>query len=480
MIRRLCFAFAIAVAAMSGSSAAQSSAPPSGVPQPGGRCIIDFEGSSGDRTTRINTDKLPSGKYNAYVGGGFIGHCRGEDVTLRSDSAEYYGDQSLLYLIDNVHYVEPRAKVDAQHMTYWMAEEHLRAEGNVYAVLASGTTMRGPVADYYRAAPPIRTIATLVSSGRPQLSLVQRDSLTGRASDTVHVVAERITTVGDSLVYAGGNVHITRPDLLATGDSAFVDQGIGRARLLLKPSVQARQSRPFTLTGGVIDVFSQNRLVNRVVASPNGHATSQDMQLYADSVDLRVKNNALERAVAWGKTRAHALTPDRDIVADSIDAILPNQRVREIHAVGSAYATSIPDTAIVHTTERDWIRGDTLVATFDSVSKADTGHTPPIKMIVSRTDARALYHIKGADKANDRANAKGGDQAARRSGLNYVTGRVIYIAFADRAVQTVTVTDQASGLFLEPYDSTAVDRPGRSPGLKSAPRTRAPRRGGIP
>lgn len=474
MIRRIWFVIAAAgaISASGASSAAQSGAPQSGAPQPGGpqpggKCIIDFEGSSGDRTTRINTDKLPSGKYNAYVGGGFLGHCRGQDVTLRSDSAEYYGDQSLLYLIDNVHYVEPRAKVDAQHMTYWMAEEHLRAEGNVYAVLASGTTMRGPIADYYRSAPPIRIQAMLVASGRPQLSLVQRDSLTGQPGDTVHVVAERITTVADSLVYAGGNVHITRPDLLATGDSAFVDQGVGRARLLLKPSVQARQSRPFTLTGGVIDVFSQNRLVNRVVASPNGHATSQDLQLLADSVDLRVKNNALERAVAWGKTRAHALAPDRDILADSIDAILPDQRIREIRAVGSAYATSIPDTAVVHTTERDWIRGDTLIATFDSLAKTDTGHTPPIRMMVSRTAARAMYHVKGSDPA------KG------RPGLNYVTGRAIDIAFVNRAVQTVTVTDKASGLFLEPYDSATTKRPARSPTTRSAPRAPATRRRGV-
>lgn len=477
MIRRILLAIA-ATAALALPAAAQSGQSGAATPgAPAGKCIIDFEGSTADRVTRINSEKLPSGKYNAYVGGGFIGHCRGQDVTLRSDSAEYYGDQSLLYLIDNVHYAEPRAKVDAQHMTYWIAEEHIRAEGEVYAVLASGTTMRGPIADYYRAAPPIRTEAMLVATGQPHLSLVQRDSLTGRPSDTVRVVAARITTVADSLVYAGGDVHITRPDLLATGDSAFVDQGTGRARLMIKPTVEARQSRPFTLTGGVIDVFSQNRLVNRVVASPEGHATSQDLQLYADSVDLRVNNNALERAMAWGKSRAHALAPDRDIVADSIDALLPGQRIREIHAVGSAYATSIPDTAVVHTAERDWIRGDTLVATFDSVSRSDTSHTPPIKRIVARSGARAMYHIKSTDKKG--ANKKGADGAKSRAGLNYVVGRDIDIAFQDRAVQTVTVIDRASGLFLEPVDSATAART-VAPARRAAPRQPTPRRRGVP
>ena len=118
-----------------------------GGPRPGSKCLIEFQGSVGGRTTRTNSTKLPSGKYNVYVGGGFVGDCQGQNVTLQSDSAEYYGDQSLMYLIGNVHYAEPRAKVDAEHMTYWMNEEHLEAQGNVYAVLASGTTMRGPVAD---------------------------------------------------------------------------------------------------------------------------------------------------------------------------------------------------------------------------------------------------------------------------------------------------------------------------------------------
>jgi hypothetical protein len=427
-------------------------------PQPGSRCIIQFQGATAG-TTRSNLVKLPSGKYNAYVGGGFVGNCQGQDVTLKSDSAEYYGDQSLMYLIANVHYADPRARVDADHMTYWMDEEHIRAEGNVYSVLTSGTTMRGPVADYYRAVPPIRSEAILVSTGRPKLKVVQRDSLTGKPSDTVDVVADRITSVADSLVYAGGDVRITRPQLFATGDSAFMDQGSGLARLMRKPTVEARRSRPFTLTGGVIDVFSRNRLVNRVVATPNGHATSQDLELYADSVDLRVRNNALERAMAWGKTRARATSPDREILADSIDALLPNQRIHQIRAVGKAYATSVADTATVRTPDRDWMRGDTLVATFDSVARGDTARTPPVKTIIARQNARAYYHVKNA-------------AAKDRPGVNYVTGRDIDISFLNGGIDTVKVREKASGVYVEAVDSTAktTSRP---------PKPLAPPRRGI-
>jgi hypothetical protein len=444
-----------------GLSVAVSARDANAQPQPGSRCIIQFQGSVAG-TTRSNFTKLPSGKYNAYVGGGFVGNCEGQDVTLKSDSAEYYGDQGLMYLIANVHYADPRAKVDADHMTYWMDEEHIRAEGNVYAVLASGTTMRGPVADYYRAVRPIRTQAILVSTGRPKLKVVQRDTLTGKPSDTVDVVADRITSVADSLVYAGGDVRITRPELFATGDSAFMDQGSGIARLMRKPTVEARRSRPFTLTGGVIDVFSKNRLVNRVVATPNGHASSQDLQLYADSVDLRVRNNELERAMAWGKTRARATSPDRDILADSIDAVLPNQRIHQIRAVGKAYATSIPDTATIKTSGRDWMRGDTLIATFDTLARGDTSRTPPVKSILALQNARAYYHIKDA-------------MAKDRPSINYVTGRDIDISFLNGGVDTVKVRARASGVYLEAVDTTVKAKTKAPP----AQRRPAPSRRGI-
>jgi hypothetical protein len=428
-------------------------------PRLGSRCIIQFQGSPSG-TTRTNLTKLPSGKYNAYVGGGSIANCEGQDVTLLSDSAEYYGDQRLMYLIGHVHYTDPRAKVDADHMTYWMEEEHIRAEGNVYSVMASGTTMRGPVADYYRAVAPIRTQAILVSTGRPTLKVVQRDTLTGKPSDTVNVVADRITSVADSLVYAGGDVRITRPELFATGDSAFMDEGSGRARLMLKPTIEARRSRPFTLTGGVIDVFSTNKLVNRVVATPNGHATSQDLQLFADSVDLRVRDNELERAMAWGrKSRAHAISPDRDILADSIDALLPHQRIHQIRSVGNAYATSIPDTATIIAKDRDWMRGDTVIATFDTLSKTDTTKTPPVRLINAQTHARAYYHVKN-------------DKARNRPGINYVTGKDIDISFLNGGIDSVKVRGKASGVYVEAVDTTVTAKPTKAAKQPAAPTRR--------
>jgi hypothetical protein len=234
--------------------------------------------------------------------------------------------------------------------------------------------------------------------------------------------------------------------MFAHGDSAFMDNGTGRARLIGTPSVEARRSRPFTLTGGIIDVYSTNKQVDRVVATPQGHATSQDLQLFADSIDIRIKANVLQRAMAWGKTRARAISSTQEILADSIDAILPNQQIQELRAVRQAFATAIPDTMSIVTTDRDWMRGDTIVAKFDSVATGDTSHTPPIRTILSRTNARAYYHVPNRDDKT-------------KPGLNYVVGRAIDVDFLDREVQTVTVADSAGGVYLEPLSDSVSVKP---------------------
>ena len=413
-------------------------------------CDLDFPNRAG---TRAWLRKDASGNQNSFWGGGILAHCIGQGNTLTADSAEYYGAQGMLYLIGNVHYNEPRLTVDSHTMTYYQNDDHLHAEGNVIAVSSNGSTLRGPVAEYYRSTPQ-RPLARLLAPQRPTVSLVQKDTTgRGKPADTAYVVANQIAMEGDSLVYASGRVQITRPDLLATGDSAFMDSGRDFARLMREPSVKGVGAHTFTLTGGIIDVYSKNRQVERVVATPTGHALSQDLELVADSIDLRITNNRLQRAMAWGKTRSHAVSPDREIVADSIDAIMPDQRVREVRALRKAYAESNPDSGVV-STQRDWMSGDTIIARFDSIPPTDTSSKPRVRQIVALADARSFYQMK---------NSKG---PANEPTVNYVRGRLIQIDFEDRKVATVTVIDQATGVMVEPAtqsESVKPSKPATSP-----------------
>ena len=433
-------------------------------------CDMEFPANL-NTNTRMNINRSAAGEATTlFLGGGVVARCIGQGNLLKADSAEYYEAESRLFLTGNVRYTEPRAAVTSRTMTYYQATDHLHAEGNVVAVMSNGSTLRGPVVDYYRSTAG-RPLARMVAPSRPRVTLVQKDTTgRGRPPDTAHVVANQIVMEGDSLVYASLQVEITRPDLLARGDSAFLDSGRDFARLMGSPSIESRGERPFTLIGGAIDLFSRSRQLERVVATPNGRAISQDLELLADTIDLRLQASQLQRAMAWGGgKRARAISPEREIVADSIDAILPGQRVQEVRAVGGAFANSAADSGLV-TAERDWLRGDTIVARFDPVAAGDTASRPQVREIVAMGSARSYYQMK---------NSRG---SATQPSVNYVRGRTIEIDFEDKRVATVTVTDQATGLLIEPAAEPAEGSAAPAAGAPPAsgqPRPQPPRIPGV-
>src|SRR5262249_554594 len=150
----------------------------------------------------------------------------------------------------------------------------------------------------------------------------------------------------DSLIYASGAVVINRPDLSAAADSAFLDQSAETMRLMREPSLTGKKERPFTLKGDLIDLYSNNRKLDRVIARANALATTGSMTLRSDTIDLRVRNDLLDHAYAWGKkSLARATSPSQNLLADSLDVTMPGQRVRLMRALGHAFAQGKPDTA---------------------------------------------------------------------------------------------------------------------------------------
>jgi hypothetical protein len=293
-----------------------------------------------------------------------------------------------------------------------------------------------------------------------------RDSAAARRDTIPTVVTANILFVrGDSLIYGSGQVDIRRPDLTATSDSVFLDTGREFMRLLRTPRIQGRRDRPYTLTGQVIDVHSRSRQLQRVLSKGTASAVSQDMTLNADTIDLRVASDLLQRAFAWGPTGARAVSPTQTITADSITADMPGQRVRMVTASRRAFAQAKPDSTRIQTDENDWLRGDTIVARFDTAAARpaprDTARQPQIRHLEATGDARSFYHLPPSDSTQ------------RRPALNYVTGEVITVAFDSGRVARVTVAGQKSGVYLEPSDSAAA-------GASATPQGTRPRRGAAP
>ncbi len=380
--------------------------------------------------------QLPSGQYNSFMGGGVLVRCPTSDLTLRADSLESYGDEGRVFMLGHVRYEEPRLTLTSDFLTYHQRDERIVANGDVDARLPSGSTMRGPYAEYYRAIPSSRPATRLYADGRPTFHIVQKDSA-GRPSDTLVVVANNVNMIGDSLIYAGGAVQATRPDVEARGDSMTLDSEAERMIMMRSPVIQGRGERPFTLSGDRIELSSRERKLQRVLSIGNAKAVSDSMTLTSDTLDLRVARDLLQRAVAWGPSRAKARSPTQHLVADSVDVLMPDQRIREMHAVRGAVAEGRPDTTRFRADTTDWLRGDTVLARFDSVVAADTAN-PRLRELIARGAARAYYHLNPADTA------------AHRAAINYVTGREIVIAFQNQQVSRVTVVDQAAGVYLEP------------------------------
>jgi hypothetical protein len=469
---------------------------PRGRPRQERRCQLEFPNTP---ATRAQSVRDPStGRANTFVGGGVVAKCVGQDVTLYADSAELYDTIKTYHLFGNVRYRESRVNIDADRVTYTLSDERILAEQNVRATMPSGSSMTGPQAEYFRPVAPIRTVAMLSAILRPTFTLVQKDS-TGKPGEPAKLQADRVKVIGDTLYYAGGNVDITRTDLHATSDSAFMDEVKQYGRLLIRPQVEGRGERKFVLRGRAIDFFSRNRLVERVLSVDSAQAVSGDLDLQSDSIDLRVTENKLSRAYAWGPTRARAVSPSRTIIADSLDVQMPNQRVSEVHALGTAYAETQPDTTKIKTDERDWLRGDTIIAKFDSATTRDSAAARDSTAAKDTATAAAKAAVKDTASTAAKAAAKDTATAADTSSqprirellangnassyyqipsnkgpteppsVNYVRGRIITVSFDGEEVESVVVEDQAAGVFLEPATDTTQARRNARPGAPVRP-----------
>jgi hypothetical protein len=387
--------------------------------------------------THLSRLQQPSGQFNTYMGRGVIVRCPGRGLTLHADSLESYGDEGRIYLLGHVRYVEPRLQLTSDFLTYHQQSERMVATNNVVVRLPSGSTLTGPIVDYYRVMPGVRETTRLLATQRPTIEIVQKDS-SGKATDTLTVLANTVNMIGDSIVHASGSVILERTEVEARGDSLFMDSEREFMVLMRDPEIRGLQGRPFTLNGIRIEMTSSNRKLSRVVAMGKGKAVSEDMTLTSDTIDLRVQNDLLHRAIAWGPGRARANSTTQQIVADSIDVDMPGQRVRELYAVRGAIAESQPDTLKFKADTVDWLRGDTIIARFDSIAAKDTTKSAKIRELFANGTARSWYH--GAPS----------DTSLRQAAINYVTGRQITVAFKLGKASRVTVVDNATGLYLEP------------------------------
>ena len=420
------------------------------------RCVFQIDNV--DRQGSVNETKTGT---NYFAGGNVRLSCRGQQLTMQSDSVAAYGGEVVKF-IGNVKYRDSTLTMDADRGTYYKNGEKWEARGRVITKnLKNGSTLTGPALDYFRVVKGVRDTMEMFSTGRPRIEYTSA-APGARPAEPYIIVADRVRLKGNDRLWGGGKVTINRSDFAAKGDSLRLDTGKGSDGTLIggNPVMRGLGRDSFNLTGRRLDLKLDQRELTYVTAKGEGHAISKEWDLVADTIGLDLNNRKLDQTLAWGDSiRPNATSPAYAMRADSLALDTPGQQLKEVRGFGAAWLGGTIDSV---SKQRDWIRGDTVVANF---VQRDSAGTP--RAALSRIVAR-----KGAQSYHLDPNAKYPD----RPSINYARGDVIVMTMspAERGgVDRVDIRGQVDGIQLEASDASA------KPDSVAPPADSLPRRRGA-
>ena len=417
-----------------------------------GRCVFQIDNV--DRQGAVN--ETPSGT-NYFAGGNVRLRCRGTQISMQSDSVAAYGG-TVVQFIGNVRYRDSTIAMDADHGTYYKNGERWEARGRVQTRnLVTGSSLDGPSLDYFRAVKGVRDTLEMFAVGRPRINYIPVDS-GAKPAEAYTIVGDRVRFKGDDRIWAGGKVTIDRSDFAARSDSMHLDTGAGSDGALIggEPVLRGLGPDSFRISGTRIDLKLANRELDFLLAKGAAHAVSKDLDLVADTIALDLEAKKLERTFAWGNpSHTFANSSAYAMRAESLAIDSPGQRLREVRGFRTAWLGGAVDTL---SKDRDWMRGDTIVAQFASTDSAGKS-----RAVLSRIEARKQaqsYHLDPNSKS------------PHRPGINYSRGDVIVVTMRAPAVggvDRVDVRGKVDGVQLE----AAPDSVSASPdSTKKAPKRR--------
>jgi lipopolysaccharide export system protein LptA len=437
----------------------------------------------------------------------FIGTCD-DGTILSANSGRLNNATRDLYLSGDVFFEDVDRRLTAQEATYNGGTEYLVASGNVvFEDKLEGSTLRGPNLEYFRAT-ETRPEAQMSATGRPVLTLNQRDSAAVEVPEPIELVADRVTMLGEDDLSAFGSVVITRSDLHATSGEARYNSATEELELRQNAIIVSRE---YELAGEVVQARLVQNSIEFLHARTNTSLMGEELQVTGDDLKIFFVDEQIDRAVAIGLTDpedrllATAASPTFRLEADSLDAAFEGERLSEVYAIGNARGESIDSTAAPvalaavpepvdpieaaavdssalppsgdelapapATLASDWIRGDTIIGYFvpqvaelanpDDQPRVepDLPPTDPDRDESTAVDLRRLVAI-GAAQSLYRLRAEDDPSGERRT-LNFLTGQRIELEMADGELAVAEVVGLQYGMYLEP--SNAASRPAGQP-----------------
>ncbi|HEX6645344.1 MAG TPA: hypothetical protein VF037_11750 [Gemmatimonadales bacterium] len=380
--------------------------------------------------------------------GGFIGQsyfasgdvrlrCAGQPITMETDSVIAHASGDVEFH-GYMRYRDTSVAIDARRAYYRKATETWEARGNVVVRnLETGSTVRGPSIDYMRPATGVRDSAEMYATGRPQVEYFDADSAPGTPGEPYVILADRLRSRGNALIWGGGRVTIDRSDMRARGDSLRLDTGeADDGTLLGSPVFEGLGADSFALSGARIDFELEGRKLSYITASGRGHLERGDWDLRADTIAADLAAGEVQQLLAWGDSLKPDATSERHAVrGDSLAFDLPGEVLRQIRVFGSGWLAGAVDSA---TDERDWMTGDSIVADF-APAAADSSESS-LSRISARRDARSYHRVEPAEP--------GGAPS-----IAYVRGDEIVIVMqpgGGERVARVDVAGKVEGIQLDP------------------------------
>lgn len=431
-----------------------------------------------------------------FIGGGVTFTCPDGKV-IRADSAVLVAATEQRFLIGHAYYADAEKALSADRINYFAREKHLNAQ--LHVVLndrVNGATIQGDYLDYYLANGPQTPSRTYVYGGRPHAVWRAKPGADGapRADTTSTVVdADRMEIQGQDNFHAMGNVVLTRGPMKGTASEVEYAPADNHVRLIGNARIEGER---FALTGGTLDGTLVGNTFKDVTATFQAQLQSEDLTVKGSSVAIAFADGQVERLVALSPERtkrtatdgsglAEATSREFKLVADSIDALAPGEKLEKVVAVGRAYgerqndsiATKLPDIV-----SKDWLRGDTIVATFVAAapSAAKAGGKVAGKPNAAVRAAPPRAPADTAQRVLERIVASGGTTPASSAyrivdekqpkgmpAVNYLLAQRIAVAFRDGEVHEVHAEGQIRGLHLEPTPPA----PAKKPDERSKPTT---------
>ena len=455
----------------------------------------EFVYPSGD----LSIVTLAGGNRITYVGTPHM-LCR-DGVEIWADSSISYAETGLEHLIGNIRFLDDAGELRADEARYFSEQGRLQASGNVFVqdtldgfTIENGNLVYLRPTDFRDEAEITVSIADDRFRPRAILKMKADDSAQpGTEPDEIVRTLEEdsvdipYTVVGDRIFLRGtnyfrsvGDVTIERESLLAFADSAEYDEVSGRIHLAGSAKVEVPN---YNLAGKTIDMVLDGNSFKMIAAHEEAILVGDDLTITSPEIQLYMNEGLLDRLVAFTHTNEGVRTveppvpqpvavgEDFQLTADSLDISVPKEVMEKIFAGGNARSVSVARDSLnvdvlPEIARSDWLEGDTIIVTFEpttpapsegGAATADTAQSDyRIKRIVARVRARSLYRLIPSDTTA----LPGVDAPA----IHYVTGDEITIIMNEGEADQLEVQGRTHGFHLEPLSSAESD----SLGLDSA------------